>query len=191
MYIKINSNFNKMINKNRAFVKYKKNGEIVPGSLIVTNGGYPKGGPYKEISTDLCCEPSFGIWKVVTGGIAGEGVVLIDDGGDTNKFTIVGPDDDSDNGWVYLKTYFPSGAELNIDYNWISFDEGTSVDRPVFWTSTTEPTGIPDNLTSQASATPQNDTWNIIVAPGEWFAVGIYSSDSCCGRGVLRVDFNL
>ena len=42
--------------KNRAFVKYKKTGEIVPGSLIITQGGYPKGGPYKEITTNLCCD---------------------------------------------------------------------------------------------------------------------------------------
>lgn len=44
--------------KNRAFVKYKKNGDIVPGSLIITNGGYPDGGPYKEITIDLCCDES-------------------------------------------------------------------------------------------------------------------------------------
>lgn len=42
--------------KNRAFVKYTKSGEIVPGSLVITQGGYPKGGPYKEITMDLCCE---------------------------------------------------------------------------------------------------------------------------------------
>ena len=42
--------------KNRAFVKYTKEGEIVPGSLIITNGGYPKGGPYKEIAFNLCCD---------------------------------------------------------------------------------------------------------------------------------------
>lgn len=183
--------------KNRAFVKYKKTGEIVPGSLLITQGGYPKGGPYKEITMDLCCDTSpcapqdFGAWKVVTGGTAGDGVVLNDDNGDPNLFTIVGPDDSEFNGWVYMKRFFPLGAELSINYQWTSFDEGTGVDRPVYWWSTTEPTGIPDDLGPKVGMTPETSNWVETIPPGNWFAVGIYSTDSCCGRGFLKVDFNL
>jgi hypothetical protein len=53
----------KIINmsKKRAFVRYTKDGMIVPGSLIVTTkGGYPTGGLYEEVPVDLCCEPSPG-----------------------------------------------------------------------------------------------------------------------------------
>jgi hypothetical protein len=53
----------KIINmsKKRAFVRYTKDGMIVPGSLIVTTkGGYPTGGLYGEVPVDLCCEPSPG-----------------------------------------------------------------------------------------------------------------------------------
>ena len=49
--------------KKRAFVRYTKSGEIVPGSLILTNGSYPdKPALWKEITTDKCCdeEPSGG-----------------------------------------------------------------------------------------------------------------------------------
>jgi hypothetical protein len=43
--------------KNRAFVRYNKNGKLVPGSLIITNGSYPsKPSLWKEIALDLCCE---------------------------------------------------------------------------------------------------------------------------------------
>lgn len=42
--------------KKRAFVKYTKKGEIIPGSLIVTTkGGYPSTGLYTEVPVDLCC----------------------------------------------------------------------------------------------------------------------------------------
>lgn len=44
--------------KKRAFVKYTKAGELIPGSLIITTkGGYPKDGVYKEVDADLCCPP--------------------------------------------------------------------------------------------------------------------------------------
>lgn len=42
--------------KKRAFVKYTKQGKIIPGSLIVTtSGGYPINGLYQEVPADLCC----------------------------------------------------------------------------------------------------------------------------------------
>ena len=45
------------MSKKRAFVKYTKSGEIIPGSLIVTTkGGYPKDGLYKEVTPSLCCD---------------------------------------------------------------------------------------------------------------------------------------
>lgn len=46
--------------KKRAFVRYTKSGEIVPGSLIVTtNGGYPdKTSLWQEVTVDKCCDSS-------------------------------------------------------------------------------------------------------------------------------------
>ena len=41
--------------KERAFVRYTKKGRIIPGSMIVTQGSYPKDGTYKEVMPDLCC----------------------------------------------------------------------------------------------------------------------------------------
>lgn len=49
------------MSKKRAFIRYTKDGMIVPGSLIVTTkGGYPTGGLYGEVPVDLCCEPPSG-----------------------------------------------------------------------------------------------------------------------------------
>lgn len=45
--------------KKRAFVKYTKQGKIVPGSLVLTSGTYPDGPAlWQEVPTDLCCETS-------------------------------------------------------------------------------------------------------------------------------------
>jgi hypothetical protein len=43
--------------KKRAFVRYSKQGKIVPGSLILTSGSFPSGpSTWKEVPADLCCE---------------------------------------------------------------------------------------------------------------------------------------
>jgi len=46
--------------KTRAFIRYLK-GKLVPGSLIFTNGEYPKApfssGKWQELPYDLCCTP--------------------------------------------------------------------------------------------------------------------------------------
>lgn len=125
-----------------------------------------------------------GGWKKVTGGVAGDGTVVQYT---TGGFNITGPDDGDDSGWVYITKYFADGADLEIDYQWASTDEGLDVDRPIYCIDDTEPTGQPSDTTAQVTNTPETGTWNITVEPGKWFSVGIYSSDSCCGRGFLSV----
>jgi len=42
--------------KKRAFVRYSKQGKIVPGSLILTAGSFPNGSStWYEVPADLCC----------------------------------------------------------------------------------------------------------------------------------------
>ena len=126
-----------------------------------------------------------GGWSLVTGGEAGDGTVA--QFSDTG-FNITGPDDSIDDGWVYIKKYFPDGADLSIDYQWASTDDGTNVDWPIYTIDAIEPTGIPSDLTVRVGDTPEVGTWNITVDPGNWFSVGIYSTDSCCGKGFLSID---
>jgi len=45
--------------KKRAFVRYSKQGKIVPGSLILTSGSFPSGpSTWNEVPADLCCTTS-------------------------------------------------------------------------------------------------------------------------------------
>ena len=47
--------------KQRAFVRYTKSGKIVPGSMIITQGDYPKGpATWAEVTVDLCCDNPVG-----------------------------------------------------------------------------------------------------------------------------------
>ena len=188
------------MSKKKAFARYANN-KIVPASVFI-GAKAPAVGVWKEIPYDLCCDapvcpqPDYSPWRLVTGGVAGDGVVLIDNPDKVigcPEFTFVGPNDDDGNGWVYLKQYFSSTTCLEIQYEWTSFDDSDpndppSVDLPVYWTSLTEPTGIPGDLTPQVGGTPADGTWNITVPGGQWFAIGIYSTDSCCGRGFLSVE---
>lgn len=130
-------------------------------------------------------DPITGGWSVVTGGAAGDGTVAQFS---ATGFNIAGPDNDDDNGWVYIKKYFAEDTGLFVDYQWASVDEGLNVDRPIWCIDETEPTGVPSNTDAQVENTPTDGTWNIIVPAGNWFSVGIYSSDSCCGKGFLSVD---
>jgi hypothetical protein len=45
------------MSRKRAFVRYSKNGKIVPGSLILTSGSFPSGpSTWNEVPADLCCD---------------------------------------------------------------------------------------------------------------------------------------
>lgn len=189
-------------NKLKAWVRYDGQKKIVPSSLIL-QANKPKVGTWVEISTDLCCgvtpcpAPDYGAWRLVTGGEAGDGVVLVDSLID-NEFTFVGPNDDADNGWVYLTRYFTEPTILEINYNWTSFDDTEDgppeVDWPVFWFSPTEPTGVPGDSTVRVNNTPSSGTWFVPIPASSvepiWFSIGILSSDSCCGRGFLSININ-
>ncbi len=182
----------------KAWVRYDGQKKIVPSSLIL-QANKPKVGTWVEISADLCCgttpcpTPDYGNWRVVTGGAAGDGVVLVDDTS-PETYTFVGPNnDDSTDGWVYLKQYFPTETCLQINYEWTSFDDSPSpappiVDWPVYWNSPIEPTGVPVNINPRVSSTPESGTWNVTIPAGQWFAIGVYSDDSCCGRGFLQIE---
>ena len=175
--------------KPKPFVKTDKKGKVAAGSLTFSYKK-PIVGTWKDVSADAPPITSFPPWTVVTGGVAGDGRVFKDDT-NPDTFTFVGPNDDANTGWVYIKKYCSVETAFSISYNWTSFDEGTNVDWPVYWTSPTEPTGIPGDLTVRVEDTPANGTWNITVPDGQWFAIGIYSDDSCCGRGFLQttIDF--
>jgi len=48
-------NLKNEMSKQKAFVRYTKNGQIVPGSLVLSYN-YPKPGLWAEVITDICCD---------------------------------------------------------------------------------------------------------------------------------------
>lgn len=174
----------------KGWVRYDGNDRLVAGSLVIQSSK-PRVGVWREVPIDLShstvnCNVSYGTWKVVTGGAAGDGTVLVDDL-ENNEFTIIGPNDNQQDGWVYITKYYPNGATLLVDYDYTSFDENLDYDRPIYFVSATQPTGEPDNTDPKVDEIPANGTWEIIVPKGQWVAIGIYSNDSCCGRGFLSI----
>jgi hypothetical protein len=47
--------FGLISSKQKAFVKYDASGNIVPGSLVLTDGRLPRPGIWKEVYIDICC----------------------------------------------------------------------------------------------------------------------------------------
>jgi len=182
--------------KLKPFIKTNSKGTVAAGSLVFTYNK-PSVGTWKDVSADAPPSiQSFPPWKVVTGGVAGDGRVFKDVNDDITTFTFVGPGDSLDEGWVYVKKYCAVETAFSIPYKWTSFDdtggeEGVDYDWPVYWNSVQEPTGIPSDITPKVDYTPTSGTWNFTVPAGQWFAVGLYSEDSCCGRGFLEtvIDF--
>ena len=175
--------------KPKPFVKTDKKGKVAAGSLTFSYKK-PIVGTWKDVSADApSTVTSFPPWTVVTGGVAGDGRVFRDDI-TPDVFTFVGPNDDANTGWVYIKKYCSVETAFSIPYKWASFDSGDAYDRPIYWTSATEPTGVPADTTSKVDTTPDEGTWDIIVPAGQWFAIGIYSTDSCCGRGFLETSIS-
>lgn len=176
----------------KAWVRYDGNNNAVASSLIFLKDK-PKVGKWKEyMDVNLCCPTdctvSYAPWTLVTGGAAGDGTVLVDDLAD-QSFTFVGPNDGQNSGWVYLTRYFATETCLDINYQWTSFDESPTLehDRPIYWTSITQPTGEPADTTPRVETTPETGIWNITVPAGQWFSIGLYSDDSCCGRGFMSI----
>lgn len=53
--------------KKKAFVRYSKQGKIVPGSLILTGGSFPQGpSTWNEVPADLCCDLTTLTYEVET-----------------------------------------------------------------------------------------------------------------------------
>ncbi len=60
--------------KKRAFVRYSKQGKIVPGSLILTGGSHPSGpSTWKEVPADLCCDTTAGKDPFIMNVLTSEG----------------------------------------------------------------------------------------------------------------------
>jgi len=69
---------------------------------------------------------------------------------------------------------------------WSNSDEEPE-DWPMYDVVSEDPTGEIDNTSrlNNNSANYETGTWTINVPANNWLAIGVYSTDSCCGSGSL------
>ena len=136
--------------------------------------------------TSRCCVPS-----ILTGwntNLDGDGSINFVVGG----ANIVGPNDGTDEGWSYIYRQFTSSGSFTYTYTLTSADEGLNVDWPFEYVTTDDPSDeaninayISDDNNTYASNVPETGTRTVNYNAGDYVVLGIFSSDSCCGRGNL------
>jgi hypothetical protein len=103
-----------------------------------------------------------------------------------NTYRIDGPNDDEADGWLFIKKYFDTETTLSIDYEWRNQDEGE--DWPIYEVTEQEPSEVDIvNRLDDNNANYETGSWTINVPVNRWVAIGVYSTDSCCGSGSLNV----
>ena len=104
-----------------------------------------------------------------------------------NTYRIDGPNDDTGSGQIYIKRYFDTPTTMTIGYEWRNQDTGE--DWPIYGVTQTEPTGAINNTTKLENNNNSYETgsWTINVPANNWLAIGVYSTDSCCGSGSLQI----
>jgi len=103
-----------------------------------------------------------------------------------NTYRIDGPNDDEADGWLFIKKYFDTETTLSIDYEWRNQDEGE--DWPIYEVTEQEPSEVDIvNRLDDNNANYETGSWTINVPVNRWVAIGVYSTDSCCGSGSLSV----
>ena len=106
----------------------------------------------------------------------------------SNTYRIDGPNDNQDNGWLFIKRYFDTATTMSIGYEWNRQDEETE-DWPMYDVVSEDPTGEISNANrlDDDNANHETGTWTINVPANNWLAIGVYSTDSCCGSGSLNI----
>jgi hypothetical protein len=121
--------------------------------------------------------PSPRVWS---SSLDGDGSVAAGNGTAVSYY-LTGPNDSSGTGWTVVRSYFSSATSFTLYWDWTTSD-GISYDWPFYTINSTLPStySYPAKLASQNT---QAGTTSISISAGNWFSVGCFSADSCCGRG--------
>jgi hypothetical protein len=107
-----------------------------------------------------------------------------------NTYRIDGPNylNSENSGWLFIKRYFDTATTMSIDYVWSNSDE-ESEDWPMYDVLSEEPTGEISNTNrlDDNNALYETGSWTINVPANNWLAIGVWSTDSCCGSGSLNI----
>ena len=106
-----------------------------------------------------------------------------------NTYRIDGPNylNGNNSGWLFIKRYFDTATTMSIGYEWFNNDEGE--DWPMYDVVSEDPTGEINNTSrlDNNNAPYETGTWTINVPANNWLAIGVWSTDSCCGSGSLNI----
>jgi hypothetical protein len=105
-----------------------------------------------------------------------------------NTYRIEGPNNDSESsGWLFIKRYFDTATTMSIGYEW--FNSDSPEDWPMYDVVSEDPTGEISNTNrlDNSGANHETGSWTINVPANNWLAIGVYSTDSCCGSGSLHL----
>lgn len=111
--------------------------------------------------------------------IDGDGTVTDNGGG---NWYVQGPNDGGGNGWSYIYAQFASAGSFTYNYSYTSFD-GPGYDW-LFDDVSSSDLSNPGNVNFGNQVTTSSGasgSRTLSYAAGQWVAIGIYSSDSCCG----------
>lgn len=106
-----------------------------------------------------------------------------------NDLVLRGPNDDSGNGWSYLKTQMIEDGSITFNYNY-STNDGPEYDWAFYYVSQDEPidnTNISFIENKFASNDGDNGDVTITYKAGDWVSLGVYSTDSDAGPGTLYI----
>ena len=117
------------------------------------------------------------VWSFVYNG---DGSVVTG-GGTAVSYYITGPNDGGGDGWSVARSYFSSATSFTMSWDWRT-DDGITYDWPFYNISTTAPSSY-SGQAKLASGNSQTGNTVINIPAGNWFSVGCYALDSCCGRG--------
>jgi uncharacterized protein (TIGR02145 family) len=130
--------FGLISSKQKAFVKYDASGNIVPGSLILTDGRLPRPGIWKEVYINICCSTTIDplipitigtqIWSGINLDVVnyrnGDPIPQVTDQTTWNNLTT--------GAWCYYDNDPANGAIYGKLYNWYAVNDPRGL-APVGW----------------------------------------------------------
>jgi uncharacterized protein (TIGR02145 family) len=130
--------FGLISSKQKAFVKYDASGNIVPGSLVLTDGRLPKPGIWKEVYINICCAPTGPVIEPVVIGDQTWSLYNLDVTKYRNGDTIPQVTDQTEwnnlttGAWCYFNNDSANGTIYGKLYNWYAVNDPRGL-APTGW----------------------------------------------------------
>ncbi len=116
----------------------------------------------------------------------GDGTVTNNGGG---NWYLTGPNDGGGNGWSYITKQFSSSGSFTFNYTYLS-DDSPGYDWAFQFISSSD-LSVPGNVNFYSDRFALNSgssgSKTASYSANQWVAIGLFASDSCCGRAYLTL----